>query len=165
MFRYMDSAIPDANGAFEYTEHVSMGEDGKIYLYVRRREEKQIYTLSNEEQMEEENSIVLVDMTYGESYVNSCTTKFNYLGQEQKISYKKPTGTLEDNWNHVMAEFALGKGPDMILVYPDDEQWKALFWTPEPSMGSGLEWDFMVLSQHFYHQNSYGQGTCGQRRM
>lgn len=127
MFRYMDSAIPDANGAFEYTEHVSMGEDGKIYLYVRRREEKQIYTLSNEEQMEEENSIVLVDMTYGESYVNSCTTKFNYLGQEQRISYKKPTGTLEDNWNHVMAEFALGKGPDMILVYPDDEQWKALY--------------------------------------
>ncbi|MGN0428671.1 MAG: extracellular solute-binding protein [Acetatifactor sp.] len=125
LFCYLNSNIP-GNGFLEYTEYVSADENGKLYLYVQRKTEKQLFTLSNEEQEESDDGIVLVNMVGNRGNIGAGVANYNYLNPEGKIYCKSVNGDTEDEWNRIMADFALGKGPDMMLVWAHDERLEAL---------------------------------------
>ncbi len=125
LFRYLGSTLPDPYGTFECTEYISPGEDEEIYAYVNRNGERQMYILSGKEEEENEECIRMMDMIGGDSFVSSAVQRFNYLDKGVKIKYKSGYG--EDLWNRVMAEFALGKGPDMIVIPSSDEHLQILY--------------------------------------
>lgn len=117
IFNYLASDIPD--GYQEHVEHVSIAENGEIILYVKKGDEIEIHVLSDEEE-ETEEKITVLDIR-GSNYLQSCAAEYSRTEAEIPIQYKKATGEKEDIWTRTMAEFAAGKGPDILCISADDE--------------------------------------------
>lgn len=117
IFNYLASDIPD--GYEEHVEHVSLAESGEIILYVKNRDITEIHVLSNQEG-ETEEKITVLDIR-GSNYLQSCAAEYSRTEAEIPIQYKKASGEKEDIWPRTLAEFAAGKGPDILCISSDDE--------------------------------------------
>jgi len=117
IFNYLASDIPD--GYQEHVEHVSIAENGEIILYVKKGGEIEIHVLSDKEE-EAEEKITVLDIR-GSNYLQSCAAEYSRTEAEIPIQYKKASGEKEDIWTRTMAEFAAGKGPDILCISADDE--------------------------------------------
>ena len=123
LFSYMGSTIPDTQAGNRYTEYVYPGEEGEIYIFTKYALEDPMYVITDKKE-DREDCIRLMDMTGGDSYISSTVRVYNYLDNDVNIRFDSGWG--EDAWNLLMAEFAMGKGPDMIVIPSIDEHMQIL---------------------------------------
>lgn len=84
--------------------------------------EKSIPTIAETHQT---NNISMVDFT-GVPHIKSWVSQFNGNHSEIDIEFVSKTDDEEDFWNAIMAELALGKGPDLFCMWAGDERILAL---------------------------------------
>ncbi|HKM35426.1 MAG TPA: extracellular solute-binding protein [Lachnospiraceae bacterium] len=96
-------------------------------IYIANGTRTDVCVLSNEVQETKEEIQFLNLAGIASSYTKSRAASFSRVEGNTIIKFEEITGEEEDIWNLTLAEFAAGKGPDIICFTENNEKLQTLY--------------------------------------
>lgn len=116
IFNFVQSSIDNKQICY-----VGISEEGELLLYRNSADNRSVYILSDKE-TEEEQGIVLANLSYVDNYVKAETADFSRENPDTPIIFQTGSGDAEAYRDRIMAELVSGKGPDLLWVDAEDMQ-------------------------------------------
>lgn len=109
----------------DYVKHVSVTKQEELIIYIARPDRVDVRVLSDKQP--ETEGITLLDFAGVDYHLQSGVSDYNRESDNVRIYYKGSGADEEVLWNRTMAEFAAGKGPDILCLRAGDERLQTLY--------------------------------------
>ena len=115
LYNFVRSSINPDN-----IRQICVTTDGDVHLFQLVADKWNIYTLSDREETQNADAIILTNLCVSNSFIEAQTPTFSRKNPAMEVFIEKSSGDQESYRNRIMAQLAAGRGPDLMWVTRED---------------------------------------------